>query len=144
MEIGADEKSRLTVQQLGADAQTITERGNHYQQERQIGPGFSPIHRAVDFFGYLAKLTSGKATDFHHRDGIIFENLLRGGRLGAVQGRPAGSAVTWGQREVQLGILANTPDEGGPRRQVAQSSFVGVASVTADDQLSPSRFRALI
>jgi len=45
---------------------------------------------------------------------------------------------------VQLGILANAPDEGGPRRQIAQYGFIGVAAVTADDHLPLGCFGALI
>src|ERR1035438_8224529 len=81
MDIGADQKSRLAVQQFGADPQTIAQRLDHHQQQRHIHPGFAPIHRAIDFDGNLAQCTGGEAKDLHHGDGIVFEDMLRGGCL---------------------------------------------------------------
>src|SRR6266850_7830605 len=99
MGIGTDEKSRLAVQQFGADAETITERHDHDQQERQIDPRFAPKNGTVDFDRNLAELTGGEATDFRYGDGIILANLLRSGRLRAIQARPSGrSRVALRQR----------------------------------------------
>src|ERR1017187_5057027 len=140
MQIGADEKSRLAVQQFGADPQTIAERFDHHQQKRQIGPGFAPINGAVDFDGNLSRGAGGEATDFHYRDGIILEDLLRSRCRRAIEAWAAGSAVAFGQRQAQPGILANAPDEGGPRRQPAQHGFIGIATVAAHNQLPLSSF----
>ena len=91
---------RLAVEQFGADAETIAERLDHYQQERQISPGFAPIHRAKDLDRDFSHLTGGEAVDFRYGDGIVLEDLLRGGRLRPIEARAASGAVALRKRQV--------------------------------------------
>src|ERR1017187_2667820 len=94
------------------------------------------------------RICSGVGVD-HRRSGTAQLILDKAGHASsplvrAVKARAAGGAVELRPRQAQPGILADAPEEGGPRRQVAQYGCSGVAAVAARNQLPLSLVGALI
>src|ERR1017187_7969829 len=68
--IGADEKGRLAIEQLGAFAQPVTERFDDHQLQAQIGARLAPVEVAHDLHGDFPSFSGGETADLYYRHGV--------------------------------------------------------------------------
>ena len=137
--IGAEQKGGLTIKQLGALAQAISERGDDDQLQDLVSAGGTP-HQAG------AALEAKVMRDAVVRQGECFPGGVVGADLlGGGSGRSVAAAATarllgggMGAEE-QMRVLAEAADGGGVRGKMLERGAIGIASVEGHEQAAGGR-----
>ena len=84
LQVSADQKRRLAVQQLGTVAQPITQRLDHDHLERQVDARFAPVDPSQHFHRNVVKLAGGKASHLDRLHRLVAQDLFRRRSRGSV------------------------------------------------------------
>ncbi len=142
--IGADEESGFAVEELRSFAQAVSQRFDDNEKQRFIGSGFAPEHGTEGFDLEVTDLSDGKTRDFLKGDLVIVQDFLWCWGFEAVLAWTPVCFCVWVQRQAQVGVLADAPDECGSGRQCFQENLIGIAAINADEELAQQGIGALI
>ena len=132
--IGADEKGRITIEELRAFAQAISERGDDDQLQNLVGAGGAPHQRGTALEAQWMRGAVVREGEGLPRR-IVGADLFGSGRGSTVAAAAAARFLGWGMGpEQQMGIFAEAANGRGVGGKVAEDGLVGVAAIEGHEE----------